>query len=140
MNKLTIVKTLFLSAPREHVWKFLVEKDKLALWFHAAKEDVVEGGDWTLLTNSHDKAGETMCWGRVIEFNPPEKLVHTFTHNFLQGVETTVTWTLTQVEGGTILHLEHAGFEKVAEGAFDMGQNHDKGWDEHFQRLRRVTS
>ena len=78
--------------------------------------------------------------GLMIEMHPPRKLVHTFTHQWLNGVETECVWELEEVDGGTILTLTHSGWEKVGKGAFDMTKNHDVGWDEHFARLRRVTS
>lgn len=140
MSAIKIVKTLFLKAPPEHVWKFLTQADQLALWFHRARTDLVEGGDYILETNSYGKEGNKMCWGKVLEMKKPERLVHTFTHNFLQEVETTCTWTLEAVEGGTILTLTHEGWDKVEEGAFGMAANHDTGWDEHFSRLRKVTN
>ena len=66
--------------------------------------------------------------------------MHTFTHDWLKGVETTCTWTLEGVKGGTVLTLVHDGWDKVEEDAFAMGANHDTGWDEHFARLRTVAS
>ncbi len=139
MTNLAIVKTVFLKAPPEHVWQFLTDKDKLAQWFHEGGEDIRSGGDYVLLTNTAGKEGEKMCWGKVIDFDPPRKLVHTFTHHHLAGIETTCVWTLTEAEGGTVLKLEHDGFEKVVDNAFEMAANHDQGWDEHLLRLRRVT-
>ena len=135
-----IVKTVYLKAPPEHVWKFLTEADRLAEWFHRGERDVVEGGEWVLVTNSAGKEGERMLWGKVLEAKAPERLVHTFTHKWLDGVETKCTWTLERVKGGTILTLVHEGFEKVATDAFDMAGDHDKGWDEHLGRLRTVVS
>ncbi len=140
MTSLNIVKTVYLKAPPSHVWKFLTEADKLALWFHQGESDLEEGGDWALLTNSLGKEGERMCWGKVLVMRSPEKLVHTFTHPYLNEVETVCTWTLEGVTGGTVLTLVHEGWEKVEENAFAMGADHDIGWDEHFGRLRRVTS
>lgn len=140
MSTMKIVKTLFLKAPPEHVWKFLTEADQLALWFHEGAGDLEEGGDYGLLTNTYGKEGEKLCWGKVLEMKKPERLVHSFTHNYLQGVETTCTWTLEAVNGGTILTLVHEDWEKVEENAFNMAADHDKGWDEHFSRLRRVAN
>ncbi|WP_425408497.1 SRPBCC family protein [Hyphococcus sp.] len=139
MSSMKIVKTIFLKAPPEHVWKFLVEADKLATWFHQGEADLKEGGDWALLINTLGKEGERMCWGKVLEMKPPAKLVHTFTHPHLQEVETTCTWTLEGVKGGTILTLVHEGWENFEADPFGMAANHDTGWDEHFTRLRRVT-
>lgn len=139
MKKLTILKTVFLKAPAHHVWRFLTEADRLALWFHKGERDVKSGGDWAVLTNTLGKEGERVCWGKVLEASPPTKLVHTFTHNWLKGVETICTWRLEEVPGGTVLTLTHEGFEKVEEDAFKTAADHDTGWDEHFVRLRRVT-
>ena len=44
MTALKLVKTVFLKAPPEHVWKFLTEADKLALWFHKGRSDLAAGG------------------------------------------------------------------------------------------------
>ena len=41
---------------------------------------------------------------------------------------------------GTILTLVHEGWENYEDDPFGMGANHDKGWDEHFSRLRTVAS
>ncbi|MBI1364768.1 MAG: SRPBCC domain-containing protein [Alphaproteobacteria bacterium] len=134
-----LVKTIYIKAPREHVWKFLTKADQLALWFHRGRRDLAEGGDYILETNSFGREGEKLAWGRVLEMKEPEKLVHTFTHNYLKGVETTCAWLLEQVEGGTIVTLTHEGFEKLAEDAFAITAEHDKGWDQHFVRLRQVA-
>jgi len=135
-----LVKTIFLKAPRAHVWKFLTEADRLALWFHQGEKNVAAGGEWAVLTNSLGKEGQRVCWGNVRVFEPPARLVHTFTHQALGGVETTCTWELEEAAGGTILTLTHDGFEKAGAGAFKSAADHDKGWDEHFIRLRQVTA
>lgn len=140
MSNLKIVKTLFLKAPPAHVWKFLTEKDKLATWFHEGESDIKGVGAWVLLTNSLGKEGERICWGEVLEAKAPERLVHTFTHDWLEGAMTTCTWTLEAVGDGTILTLTHDGWENFEADPFGMGATHDVGWDEHFIRLRRVTN
>lgn len=140
MSSLQIVKTVFLKAPRAHVWRFLVEKDKLALWFHVGESDLKAGGDYALLTNTYGEEGERLISGKVIEMDPPRKLVHTFTHKWLKGVETKCLWELSEFDGGTILTLTHSGWEKADEAAFNHAADHDAGWDEHFVRLRRVTN
>ena len=140
MKPMQLVKTVFLKAPREHVWRFLTEADKLALWFHVGEADLKNGGDYALLTNTYGKEGEKLITGRILEMDPPKKLVQTFTHQWLNGVETLCVWELEEFDGGTALTLTHSGWEKVGEGAFGMTANHDAGWDEHFVRLRRVTN
>lgn len=139
MTEMTLVKTVFLKAPPAHVWRFLTEKDKLALWFHEGEADLKAGGDYLMLTNSLGKEGTRLMTGKVLAFDPPKRLVHTFTHKMLDGVETTCAWDLVEAEGGTMLTLTHSGWEKIGEGAFEMAANHDTGWDSFFIRLRHVT-
>ena len=138
MTEYTIVKTLFLKATPERVWSFLTDRKKLATWFHEGKEDLKAGGKYAVFSNSDGKEGESMCYGDVTVFDPFTKLAHTFSHDYLGGVETLCEWELVETEEGTILTLRHSGFEKAAE-AFALAVDHDKGWDEHFIRLRRVT-
>jgi uncharacterized protein YndB with AHSA1/START domain len=132
---LRITKTVYLKAPPSHVWKFLTTGAGLAKWFHDAPHDLAEGGEYRLDTNTVGKEGEKLVWGKVLEMKPPTRLVHTFTHAWLKGVETTCTWTLEACEDGTILTLVHDGFPDFKEAA-----DHDAGWDEHFVRFRRVTT
>jgi uncharacterized protein YndB with AHSA1/START domain len=133
-----IVKTVFLKAPPKHVWKFLATAPGLAKWFHDAPHDLEQGGEFVLLNNGPGKEADRLCWGRVIEMKPYEKLVHTFTHHWLKGVETTCTWTLQPVGEGTMLTLVHEGFAQ--KDGFAEIFSHDIGWDEHFVRLRRVVA
>lgn len=140
MTELTITKTLFIKAPAAHVWKFLTEADQLALWFHRGAENLQASGRWSMLSNSPGKEGTEIMWGQVLEYSPPHRLVHTFTHNWIEGAETTCRWTLDEVEGGTVVTLVHAGWEAVADAAFNKAADHEKGWDEHFQRLRHVAA
>lgn len=133
-----IVKTVFLKAPPSHVWNLLTTANGLSKWFHDAPHDLTEGGDYILNSNTVGKEGEKLCWGEVIEMKPPTRLVHTFTHEWLQGHPTICTWTLSPVGAGTMLTLEHTGFPEA--GGFAEVFSHDAGWDEHFIRLRRVTT
>ena len=140
MTELALTKTIILKAPPSHVWKFLTQADLLATWFHRGGCDLIQDGDYKIETNSLGKEGQTMIWGKVLVADEPNKLVHTFTHPMLEEKETICTWTLTEIEEGTLLTLHHTGFELVENTKFSMAQAHDKGWDEHFQRLRTVTS
>lgn len=133
MADATIIKTIILAAPRETVWAFLTDKDKLATWFHPAEADLATGEDYGLV---HD--GEKVCWGKVVEMTPPTRLVTTFTVKPLDGVMTTVSWTLDEVPGGTLLTMEHAGLE-AAGANLGLMQALDAGWDAHLGDLRKAV-
>lgn len=132
----TLVKTVMFSASRETIWAFLTDKDKLGIWFHPAEANLQEGKDFALLGTNHDGSSDKICWGTVLEMDPPAKLIYTFTVKPLGGTMTTVTWTLEEVHGGTKLTLEHEGFDAAGDSALGLLKSIDAGWDKHFATLR----
>jgi len=139
MTATTITKTIFLKAPRDVVWAFLTEKDKLARWFHPAENDLQEGEAYALLDQKDGVS--KVCWGEVLEMRPFDSLAYTFTVKPLNGAMTTVRWTLEEAAGGTRLTLRHEGIEKAAgEAALIMLSALDTGWDAHFARLRDAAN
>ncbi len=136
MSTTTINKTIFLNASRETVWAYLTEKDKLGEWFHPAVDDLVEGKPYALLSDASDPESK-LCWGEVLNANKPSSLSYTFTVKPLGGAMTTVHWTLEEAAGGTRVSLSHEGVgEAAGEAALGLLSALDKGWDEHFSKLR----
>jgi len=136
-----ITKTSFFDAPREVIWSFLTDKDKLAEWYHPAEKDLAPGEDYNLFRKADDGAHVRQIWGRVIEMAAPDKLVMTFCIDPFGGRETTVTWVLEAAAGGTRLSLTHDGIAEAAGGAaLPLLQALDHGWDAHIQRLRDAAS
>lgn len=136
MSTTTINKSIFLKASRETVWAYLTEKDKLAEWFHPATADLVEGKPYALLDNATDPDSK-LCWGEVLSAKKPSSLSYTFTVKPLGGAMTTVNWTLEEAAGGTRVTLSHEGVgEAAGEAALGLLSALDKGWDEHFSKLR----
>lgn len=136
----TLSKTIFLAAPPAIVWQYLTEKDKLGQWFHPAENDLSSGKEYALI--QEDKPGaQRLCWGKVLSMTPPESMVWTFTVNPLKGAMTTVTWTLEPYDNGTRLTLAHEGLaDATGDSAMGLIMALDKGWDEHFGRLRELQS
>lgn len=135
MSDPVMIKTIYLKATPEKVWRHLTDKELLARWFHETDRNLSEKVSFQYLSFDYDKEDRKLMWGDVIEFDPPNKLVHTFTHQWLEGVVTTVSWELLEVDGGTQLTMTHSGITK-----FNELTGHDKGWDEHLQRLRMMLS
>ncbi|MCA8902933.1 MAG: SRPBCC domain-containing protein [Hyphomonas sp.] len=140
MTEATLTKTIFIKATPERVWTYLVDPDKLARWFHEGDAPLEAGKDFALLTEHEDRADRRLCWGKVLVSEPPKRLVYTFTHNSLKGHETEVEWRLEPAFGGTQVTLVHTGFETFDGDVLEMLTSHDKGWDDHFRRLRMVAS
>ena len=54
---------------------------------------------------------------------------------------TTVSWTLEEAAGGTRVTLVHEGVgEAAGEAALGLLTALDKGWDEHFLKLRSLVA
>ena len=121
----------------------LFDRKKLAIWFHLAVKDFVEGEDYALLRDPDGGAGDDnkICSGQVIRMSPPDELVCTFTVHMLAGTTTTLTWKLEEVFEGTRLTLKHEGIdEAVGDQAFGLLRSMDVGWDKHFATLRDAAS
>ncbi len=133
----TITKTVFFNVPSDIVWSYLTDKDKLAQWFHPAQADLQAGEDYALIEEQKDGSMTKVCWGTVQHFDPPQKMVWSFTVAPLKGQMTTVTWTLNEFQNGTRLTMIHEGIGAAAgEGALGLLRALDAGWDKHFAELR----
>jgi len=133
-----IIKTVILKAPPEKVWTFLTVPEKIANWFHETSRPLDKAGtDFVWYKFDPDAEDRKQMWGRVIEADPPRRLVHTFTHNGIEGLETTVTWDLTPIAGGTHLKLTHDGLEKRKAQLGALG-DHDRGWEAFLSHLRFI--
>jgi len=140
MSTTTINKSIFLAAPRETVWEYLTDKDKLGQWFHPAAENLTEGKPYALLKDAADTSSK-MCWGDVLSAKKPSSLSYTFTIGGPMGDNmTTVNWTLEDAAGGTRVTLEHEGIgEAAGDAALGLIMALDAGWDKHFDKLRELT-
>lgn len=133
MQNGTIEKTIHIAAPREMVWDYLTKKDQLAKWFHGTTADLSENEAFQMLGEN----GGSLCSGSVLEMRPFDRLAYSFTATPMNGMMTTVEWTLTEVPGGTHLALNHSGFGTDAD-SFGLIAAFDKGWDGHLIRIREL--
>lgn len=127
----TLRKSIYLKTSRETVWAYLTDPDKLSIWFHRPDKTLVPGSYAMFGAESGDK----LMWGDIITADPHAKLSYTFTITPMGDAVSTVTWTLTDVPGGTRLDLLHEGLPE-GEEAFGLTLALDKGWDDHLGRMR----
>jgi len=140
MSASTINKSIFLAASREVVWEYLTDKDKLGEWFHPAAANLTEGKPYALLKDPADSESK-VCWGEVLSAEKPASLKYTFTVKPMGGEMTTVSWTLEEAAGGTRVTLIHEGIVRAGgDAAMGLLLALDKGWDEHFAKLRAVLA
>ncbi|MGE5675574.1 MAG: SRPBCC family protein [Mycobacterium leprae] len=110
------------SSPMERVWRALTNSEAIARWLmpndfrpelgHKFRFQAQPAPGWDGVIDSE-----------VIELDEPRKLVYTWNS---RGMNTVVTWTLEEVNGGTRLRLEHTGFSGPM-AAFAVS-NMGSGW------------
>lgn len=132
MTDANLQKTIYLKASKEHVWSYLTDPDKLAVWFHKPGAALAAGAPYEMFGAT---SGDRLMWGDVTRAEPFDLLEYTFTIGPMNGAVSTVRWMLEAVAGGTRLSLTHEGLPQGAE-AFGLTLALDKGWDDHIARMR----
>lgn len=118
MNPVTETVTVeqFIARPPEAVWIAITTPDGLARWWVRGDIRAEVGHRFAL---DMGRWGEQPC--EVIEVVPERRLVYSF-------ADWRLVWTLSPAEGGTLLRLDHEGFDlanPVHRHAFD---NMGRGW------------
>lgn len=133
----SIVVDQDLPHPPEKVWRALAESELLGRWLMANDLRPVKGHRFTFRAQpAPGWDGVVHC--EVLDVEPHELLRYSWRggSDAAQGygarLDSVVTWTLEpSLEGGTKLHLEHAGFGPANAFAFEaMG----KGWRNNVPR------
>ncbi|QMU58003.1 MAG: SRPBCC domain-containing protein [Boseongicola sp.] len=133
----SLVKTIVINSNPDKVWSYLTDREKLGTWYHPAQADLTEGADYSLIGGDNPDSPKPQVWGRVLEMKRPIRLVCTFVIGPFEGRESTVTWDLTPIGDSTMVTVTHDGIaEAVTGNAAPLFAALDKGWDEHFARLR----
>lgn len=116
MSKPDFAYTIYINASREQVWAGLLESEfTRQYWFHDNVSDWREGSDWE--HRRSDESAAVDIAGKVLESEPPEKLVLTWSrpeHRQDPAKASRLSIVLGEVDwpGGpwTSLHLEHTDF------------------------------
>ena len=131
MTDTVLQKTIYLKAAPAKVWEYLIDPEKLAIWFHKPKAALTEGAYEMFGAES----GDRLMWGELLVAEPFTRLEYTFSIAPMAGRSSTVKWALEEVAGGTKLSLRHEGLPQ-GEEAFGLALALDKGWDDHLARMR----
>lgn len=130
----SLTKTVLLPVTPDEAFALVTEPERLRRW-HAisARVDLRVGGDyrWTIVP------GHTAV-GSFKEIEPGRRVVFGWGWEGQDGFDadtSTVTITLTPVEGGTELTLTHTGFLNA-----DQAASHGEGWTHYLGRLETVAA
>lgn len=118
--------------PNTEVWAALTTPELLARWW--APGDIAP-------TVGHRFVMDMGPWGQqqceVLDVKPGELIKFLFSEGQL---DTTVTWRLEAVEDGTVLHLEHAGFNLDTPMGQQAFQGMGSGWPGLLSRIEKVLA
>jgi uncharacterized protein YndB with AHSA1/START domain len=133
----SIVVERMMPHPPEKVWRALTEAPLIAEWLMQNDFACEVGQRFQFRAQPVPGwSGVTDC--EVIAADPPHLLAYRWGDGAESdsGLRTVVTWTLTPVEGGTQVRMEHSGFRAEDQGGYrGMGG----GWPRIVERLEAVA-
>jgi uncharacterized protein YndB with AHSA1/START domain len=128
----TIFASVEIAVPPERVFRALTTEE-VAKWWGSAELyrttrfeiDLRAGGAWRSEGIGADGT-PFHVGGKVLELDPPRKLVQTWQPSWeAEAPATTLTYLLEAIEGGTRVTLRHSGFGARRESC----QSHGNGWE-----------
>jgi len=131
--------------PPETIWKTLTASELIGRWLRMTPVgfEAVAGRRFTLQTTPAG-AWDGVIRCRVLEAAPCERLAYAWTGGDAANVgygsllDTTVTWTLSRVNGGTRVRMVHSGFVLPRNETAFKGMS--EGWKGVVQRIDAITT
>ncbi len=126
-----ILASVEIAAPADRVFRALTTSE-ITEWWGSPElyrttgyaSDLRPGGRWRADGVGADGSAFSVE-GEFVEIDPPRKLVQTWKAAWDGGNETTITYRLEPIEGGTRLTLRHEGFADRV----DSCRGHADGWE-----------
>ncbi len=127
-NARSVVKERDLKHPPEKIWRALTQKHLIEEWLMESdfKPEVGHGFDLDA------EWGTISC--EVLAVEPHKSLSYSWQAH---GLDSVVTWTLTETETGTHLRMEQTGFGHDQEQAY---RGAISGWTRFLDKLEQVVS
>jgi len=135
----SIVIARVMPHPPEKIWRALMQSPLIEEWLMKNDFRPVVGHKFNFRADPMPGwNGVTDCEVLVVE--PNERLSYTWNasgEEAVNGLKTVVTWTLTPVDGGTLLRMEQSGFRAQDERFF---KGAGFGWQKMVAALERVIA
>jgi uncharacterized protein YndB with AHSA1/START domain len=129
-----IVREIYIDAPPEGVFPYLVNGDRYSLWMGLVAElDPRPGGIYRVQPNSSD-----VLRGEFLVVEPPRRVVFSWgfegAGHAVPAGSTTVEIELVPQGAGTLLRLTHRG------GPPERRERHARGWSHYLARLESIAT
>ena len=76
----------------------------------------------------HMSSGETVPWAEVLVWEPPRRFVVAWKPHPRPQPPTEVEVTFEEKDGGTLVELEHRGWERLTEDFAELYDSYSEGW------------
>lgn len=123
-----VLKTWFFQQPPSEVWEYLTKPELIEKWLMKCDFKPIAGHKFQFINKSKIDA-----YCKVLEIIPPKLLSYSWRKGKSENeitVDSVVTWTLTDKNGGTELQLQHNGFTTI-----EQFTDHNNGWDYCMNRM-----
>lgn len=137
--KKEIQHTLFFNQPPQEVWNYLTKTELLAEWLMTNDFKPVVGHKFQFRSNTTTDCGnEGVAYCQVLQIIPCKLLSYSWKGGTGTGemtVDSIVTWTLSEKNGGTELLLRHNGFTLLEDYI-----SHAEGWNRIVSRIMQLLN
>lgn len=117
MDRLTVVRSIWIKDPLERVWKAVTEAEQLSLWYSPGSPweiPLLQVGEPVFFhhsPNSYHAGTEIVTLRAVIETIESLQRFAVRWDSETSGISTVTTFILTEEKGGTIVTLTESGYE-----------------------------
>jgi len=137
--KKDIIKQLLLQKNPSEVWDYLTIPELLAEWLMNNDFKLAVGHKFQFQSKAgKDCETEGVAYCEVLQIIPLKFLSYSWRAKGADGiitVDSVVSWTLSEKNGGTELLFQHKGFSLEEDY-----QSHSKGWDNCVERLTQIVN
>jgi uncharacterized protein YndB with AHSA1/START domain len=142
-----IERSIHIKAPRSRVWRSISNAEEYGNWFGANLKgktfQVGQRVQGPFVIKGHEHVGFDI----IVERIEPESLMSYRWHprtddsDYSKEQRTLVTFTLKEVEGGTLLTVTETGFDKVPPARrMEAFRGNSRGWDFQLKRIDEYAS
>jgi uncharacterized protein YndB with AHSA1/START domain len=144
-----IEKTILLRAPRSRVWRALTTPEEFGTWFGARFANAAFAPGARVQAAITFKGYEHLTLDLTVEAMEPERLFSWRWHpnavdahrDYSSEPTTLVTFTLEEVDGGTLLTVVESGFDRLpVERRADAYRGNEGGWAYQVESIRKHVS
>ncbi len=138
-TQLVVRKSATVTLPLEEAFALFTER--IDAWWprtHSIHGDEVSEVVWETRAGGRlferTRDGREAPWGRVVTWEPPQRLVLEWKVNPDAGAPTELEVSFRETDAGTRVDLEHRGWERLGDAGADGYDSYDTGWDVVFGR------